>query len=359
MSRRDRKKRGSKSAGTRRPRTRSLLWGFVVIALALVAAVGTVQAVRAARAREEAARAAAAAAAAALPSYTASITPSAAVDQGDFLAIRVKVRPGRTLTTVSLGVFGLKPAVFPVAAAGGGMGGGSGGAAVAPGAPVAYYSSVAIGSARDPGQYSVDLQIVDSRGVEAKESIPFTVRAKKFEVQRMTVTGQNAALVSNDKAWADDRDKVNAAKASPIPQALWDGPFIQPVKGEISTEFGQIRFVNGMETGRHSGVDLEAKLGQPVQATNAGVVVHAGPLIISGTTVIIDHGLNYYSSYNHLSKLLVAKGDRVAKGQEIGLVGSTGFSTAAHLHWTMTVGLTAVNPWLFVGGQPPGPLPEP
>lgn len=347
MSRRDGKRKAGRPSRTRR----AIFVGGLTLVLLAGLALGVLQAMRvaqareeaAALAREEAAKAAAAAADAALPSFTATLAPSSAVDQGDFLAVLVKIKPGRVLTSVDIEAFGTKVAAFPVDQAGAGT--------------VAYYASFAVGRAREPGQFSVDLRVLDSRGVEGKEAIPFTVREKKFSVQRMTVTGDNAALASDDEAWAEDSRKVNAAKAAPIAQALWDGPFIEPLKGEITTEFGEIRLVNGVETSRHSGLDLAAEQGDPVQAANTGVVVFAGPLPISGTTVIIDHGLNYFSSYNHLSRLSVDKGDRVTKGQEIGLVGSTGFSTGPHLHWTMTVGLTAVNPWLFVDSQPPGPLP--
>lgn len=68
-------------------------------------------------------------------------------------------------------------------------------------------------------------------------------------------------------------------------------------------------------------------------------------LVVTGKTIIIDHGFNLFTSYGHLSKTSVDVGDEVAKGQVIGEVGSTGFSTGPHLHFTATVGSTPTNPF--------------
>lgn len=341
----------------------------LVIAVVLVGSVfsGWLAARTVERRRAEAADSAARTASeAARPSFTARLEPSSTVDQGDYLVLRVEARPGRVITRCEASVFGQDLMVYPlerivVRPATGGIRIGRAlffARKPPPETQHVFYAAFAIGSARKAGQYELALRVTDSRGEQETESLSFTVREKNFEVQRLTVTGQIAALASDDSAWAYDREKVTAAKAVSAPRPLWDGDFIRPVDGAISTEFGQIRFVNGIETGRHSGLDIEARMGTPVKATNAGVVVFAGPLKISGNTVIIDHGLGYFSSYNHLSKISVKPHDPVAKGQVIGLVGSTGFSTSAHLHWTMTVGLTGVSPWLFVGHQPPLPFPD-
>ncbi|MHB0886561.1 MAG: M23 family metallopeptidase [Bacillota bacterium] len=325
---------------------RSLLVLVILGVLALTTWAGwRVAAAADQRRREEARREAEAAAAeAARPSYTARLVPWPAVDQGDYVVVVVESTAGRVITGVEATVFDAKLPLYQFAQP------------VGTETAQVYYSSFAVGSARKAGDYAVSLRVTDSRGVEKTETLPFTVREKKFEVQRMTVTGQNAALAADASAWAYDREKVNAAKAHPTAKPLWDGDFIKPLEGEISTEFGQVRYVNGVLTSRHSGLDLEAPMGAVIHAVNSGLVVFVGPLKISGNTVIIDHGLGYFSSYNHMSKFSVKAGDSVLKGQEIGRVGSTGFSTSAHLHWTMTVGLTGVSPWLFIGKQPPLPF---
>jgi len=67
-------------------------------------------------------------------------------------------------------------------------------------------------------------------------------------------------------------------------------------------------------------------------------VVYTLALNIMGNTVILDHGLNLFSAYSHLDELLVQEGDWVEKGDIIGKVGSTGFSTGPHVHWTISIG---------------------
>ncbi|MCZ7577624.1 MAG: M23 family metallopeptidase [Dehalococcoidia bacterium] len=75
--------------------------------------------------------------------------------------------------------------------------------------------------------------------------------------------------------------------------------------------------------------------GTPVTATNSGKVVLARQMKVHGNMVVVDHGGGLYSSYGHLSAIQVAEGDAVEAGQQIGLVGNTGLSTGAHLHWEM------------------------
>ncbi|MCR4442287.1 MAG: M23 family metallopeptidase [Peptococcaceae bacterium] len=125
-----------------------------------------------------------------------------------------------------------------------------------------------------------------------------------------------------------------------------------PVEGKITTEFGLIRYINNVESGRHSGLDIAAGRGTPVKAANSGTINLARKLNVTGNTVIIDHGLKLYSTYCHMDKILVKEGEEVKKGQVIGQVGSTGFSTGPHLHWNISIGSTFVNPWLFLDKDP-------
>ena len=85
-------------------------------------------------------------------------------------------------------------------------------------------------------------------------------------------------------------------------------------------------------------------MGDPVRASNAGRVVMASDLYYSGKTVIIDHGLGVFSLYCHFSKLLVKRTRMVAKGEAIGLIGSTGRSTGPHLHWGFRIFDSRIDP---------------
>ncbi|HHB52436.1 MAG TPA: M23 family metallopeptidase, partial [Saprospiraceae bacterium] len=99
----------------------------------------------------------------------------------------------------------------------------------------------------------------------------------------------------------------------------------------------------------HKGIDFTSPKGTPIQATGNGVVK---AVIIKkrgyGKHVIIDHGYGYETLYGHMSKILVKKGDKVVRGQTIGLVGSTGSSTAPHCHYEVHYKGKAINPIDFV-----------
>jgi murein DD-endopeptidase MepM/ murein hydrolase activator NlpD len=95
---------------------------------------------------------------------------------------------------------------------------------------------------------------------------------------------------------------------------------------------------------QHAGVDLAAAGGTPILASAAGVVAFAGRWRIRGNVVVLDHGVGVHSLYAHAAEHLVAAGQRVAQGQPIARVGSTGLSTGPHLHWEVRAGGVAVEP---------------
>ena len=101
---------------------------------------------------------------------------------------------------------------------------------------------------------------------------------------------------------------------------------------------------NGTLTSRHLGVDFRGATGEPIRAANRGVVALVDQFFLAGNVVYIDHGGGVVTGYFHLSKALVAAGDTVERGQEIGLVGATGRVTGPHLHWNARYGAVTVNP---------------
>jgi len=115
-----------------------------------------------------------------------------------------------------------------------------------------------------------------------------------------------------------------AAKPPPL-AGVATGRFVWPTYGRITTYFMQ---------GGHKGLDIANGYGTPISAADGGVVVTALKLSNSyGWHVIIDHGNGFSTLYGHLSEMYVDYGDRVRKGDVIGLMGSTGYSTGPHLHF--------------------------
>jgi murein DD-endopeptidase MepM/ murein hydrolase activator NlpD len=94
----------------------------------------------------------------------------------------------------------------------------------------------------------------------------------------------------------------------------------------------------------HWGIDFTAPRGTPIQATGAGRVVKAERSSSYGNYVVIDHGYGYETLYAHMSRIDVKRGDKVVRGEQIGLVGSTGRSTAPHCHYELTYKGKKVNP---------------
>jgi murein DD-endopeptidase MepM/ murein hydrolase activator NlpD len=125
---------------------------------------------------------------------------------------------------------------------------------------------------------------------------------------------------------------------------LWQAPFLRPRAGAITSPFGRERVFNGTLESRHLGVDFGGTTGDPVRATNRGIVTYAGALYYSGNTIFLDHGGGLVTAYLHLSRFLVSVGDTVDRGQIIGRVGATGRVTGPHLHWLAAYGSVTVDP---------------
>ena len=103
--------------------------------------------------------------------------------------------------------------------------------------------------------------------------------------------------------------------------------------------------------GKNWQIDLAAAAGTPILATNNGTVVMSGLYLVRGNLVVIDHGGGVFSSYGHMSSRVATVGDTVQKGQLIGYVGSTGFSTGAHTHWEVAVGGVLVDGLRWLDGS--------
>ncbi|AOL93341.1 M23 family metallopeptidase [Porphyrobacter sp. LM 6] len=138
---------------------------------------------------------------------------------------------------------------------------------------------------------------------------------------------------------------ITTAYSSPIPQRGISVPSRMPLEGAALTSGFGMRdhpVLGGRR--QHQGIDLAAPTGTPVYATADGVVGRADWYSSYGLYISINHGASMETRYAHLSRLAVAAGDNIKKGDLIGYVGSTGRSTGPHLHYEVRVEGLAVNP---------------
>ena len=126
-------------------------------------------------------------------------------------------------------------------------------------------------------------------------------------------------------------------------------PSVHPVeKLQFTSNFGIRSDPFRGTAAMHAGVDIPGPVGTPIYATADGIVDHAGWQGGYGNVVEINHGKGIATRYGHLSKVLVADGARVTRGQLIALMGSTGRSTGSHLHYEVRMDGHAVNPVPFL-----------
>ena len=197
------------------------------------------------------------------------------------------------------------------------------------------------------------LEVLDGTG-RVLETGALTVQDARFRTQNVTLGRRLTQL----KAAPGEMETVTALRKTVSPVRYWSEPFVAPTPGCLTSPFGVRRMHNGKPTGSyHGGLDQRGAEGVPVHATNDGVVRVVRKFNIHGDTVGIDHGNGVVSFYLHLSSFATSEGALVKKGDLIGAIGSTGRSTAPHLHWAVNVHGVPVNPLQWMALQECAPKP--
>jgi murein DD-endopeptidase MepM/ murein hydrolase activator NlpD len=186
-----------------------------------------------------------------------------------------------------------------------------------------------------------------------QQTISLSLRDRDFPTQSIWLPPDKEDLTGTDFEF----DRIDAFKQLVTPEKYWQGAFLRPSSGSISTTYGVRRYYNGefAEDYYHRGVDYAAGTGSPVVAPAAGRVALVGReaegFTIHGNVIGIDHGQGVAGIFVHLSRIDVQEGEMVKAGQVIGAVGSTGISTGPHLHWGLYVQGQAVDPvpWRYDG----------
>jgi murein DD-endopeptidase MepM/ murein hydrolase activator NlpD len=169
-----------------------------------------------------------------------------------------------------------------------------------------------------------------------KESVggALDVLPASFPARELTVASKFISPSAKEKRqMAADARAFNAAFAQKSAARMFQYSFQWPRVSDITAPFGDQRMFNGKRQSQHYGTDIDGQTGDEVIASNDGVVVMARECFGSGGTIILHHGIGLYTAYFHLSRRAVKRGQKVTRGQLIGLVGKSGRVTGPHLHF--------------------------
>jgi len=197
-----------------------------------------------------------------------------------------------------------------------------------------------------PGEYFINGHWDNESALQKKF---FTVTDKIYSTQHINIKDDRKV-----NPYASDMDRIlaelkrqNRAKNHYSNKAV-DVDLLQPVAGIMTGSFGRRRIFNGQTRRPHSGMDIAANVGVPVAAPTDGTVIELGDFFFSGNLIYVDHGQGMISLFAHLSEIDVELGQQIEKGQIIGRVGATGRVTGPHLHWSLGLNGTWVDPSLFL-----------
>jgi murein DD-endopeptidase MepM/ murein hydrolase activator NlpD len=173
---------------------------------------------------------------------------------------------------------------------------------------------------------------------EVFAEINIKVEEKVYPAEKLKVDPKKIKLSAKDQVRVTEEQAMLARiYANSNSDFYFMKPFMQPMSSLITSMYGMRRVYNKEKKGQHLGTDYRAAIGDKVPASNAGKIVFSGDLFYTGWTVIIDHGLDIFTVYGHLSKTEVTEGQLVQRGDLIGLSGNTGRTSGPHLHWGVKV----------------------
>jgi murein DD-endopeptidase MepM/ murein hydrolase activator NlpD len=205
-----------------------------------------------------------------------------------------------------------------------------------------------------PGPATLGVSLAARRG-EQRIAIPVEIARRAYEPRTVFIDEDERALLRSADAPRDALRllaAIRTASNAPAP-----GPLFPPVGGAAGRGFGEPRVytgfadaesrTDGLQGEWHRGLDYPVPVGTAVRAPGAGTVAFAGPLVLSGATVAIDHGQGVVSVLQHLSQVSVRAGDAVAAGAEVGRSGATGLAPEPLLQWRVYLHAVAVDPMVM------------
>lgn len=183
-----------------------------------------------------------------------------------------------------------------------------------------------------------EMQLAELQTVRAKKKLLFSV----LKAQENQLEDQLAVMEQESRKLEAAIASIQAKSAGSVP--IFNGKFIRPVAGRMSSKFGYRTHPISGGRKMHSGIDIAASTGTTIKAAGSGKVITASYIRGYGNTIVIDHGGGISTLYGHCSRLYARVGQSVKTGEKIAAVGSTGNSTGPHLHFEVRVNGKPVNP---------------
>ena len=199
--------------------------------------------------------------------------------------------------------------------------------------PKIWYALAGADLETQPGTYDLSVRAVMPGGRVVRSLKKVDIAACDFRSGPVNVP-ENFVEPDAESQKKIVRDQVLKERAFShfMPTPLWSGDFVTPVQAKPTDSFGMTHIFNEELTSTHRGTDFPVAEGSPVVVSNSGTVVLASELFYEGNCVIVDHGQRLFTVYMHMSKIDVKAGDKLAKGDQLGLSGQTGRATGPHLH---------------------------
>lgn len=210
----------------------------------------------------------------------------------------------------------------------------------------AYYGFIAVPFEQATRTYDMTLMVARN-GVPRAILVPLAVASGGFLRQDVTLREDQLALI-DPEVEANEFALLDGLTARVTEAWYGVGGFAPAADTDLTSPYGAVRVFNETFETRHTGWDYVGETGDLLRAMADGRVVFAGTLPIRGGYVLVDHGRGVYSGYAHLSVRRVAVGQFVRRGEVVGLAGSTGRSSSAHLHIEMRVNDIWVDPVAFI-----------
>lgn len=197
------------------------------------------------------------------------------------------------------------------------------------------------------GPRVAQVTLVDAQGKTRQIDATTEIVHVQRPVDYLIVTEEIGAVLTPEAGIREDQLRAKEF-ATFDPDVRWSRPFVKPAAGDVTTQFGSGRSINGGPIGGfHTGADIANDHGTLIVAAGPGRVAYVEQHPIRGLSVILDHGSGVLSGYHHLNSSIVTPGVLVEAGTPIARMGSTGFSTGPHLHWEVTVYGVNVDPFTW------------